>query len=152
MGESEARQAGRVPCGETVPMEAGRAHRSLLGRYRQTGQVLDSNVRPSPAASRSQTRLVLPTMMGAKIRFVVGDIHSELAEALVNTVNCVGVMGRGVALQFKKMYPDNFEAYLSLCKEGKMRPGQVLCSRLTSFLQGTSLTSPRNVTGAARVG
>lgn len=77
-------------------------------------------------------------MTGAKIRFTVGDIHSELAEALVNTVNCVGVMGRGVALQFKKVYPDNFKAYQSLCKQGKMRPGQV-------FVFETDVLSPKYI-------
>ncbi len=45
------------------------------------------------------------------IRFKTGNILHEDAEALVNTVNCVGVMGRGVALQFKKAYPENFRAY-----------------------------------------
>ena len=45
------------------------------------------------------------------IEFKVGDIFSEDAEALVNTVNCVGVMGRGVALQFKRAFPKNFKAY-----------------------------------------
>ena len=45
------------------------------------------------------------------IQFKTGDILAEDAEALVNTVNCVGVMGRGIALQFKKAFPENFEAY-----------------------------------------
>lgn len=77
-------------------------------------------------------------MTGTKIRFKVGDIHSEPAEALVNTVNCVGVMGRGVALQFKKTYPDNFRAYQSFCKQGKMRPGQV-------FVFSTNGWSPKYI-------
>ena len=45
------------------------------------------------------------------ITYKTGDLLSEDAEALVNTVNCVGVMGRGIALQFKRVYPDNFKAY-----------------------------------------
>ena len=40
-----------------------------------------------------------------------GDIFREDVEALVNSVNCVGVMGRGIALQFKNLFPDNYEAY-----------------------------------------
>lgn len=40
-----------------------------------------------------------------------GDMFEESADALVNAVNCVGVMGRGVALQFKERFPDNFKAY-----------------------------------------
>ncbi len=44
------------------------------------------------------------------IEFRTGDILKADAEALVNTVNCVGIMGRGVALQFKKAFPENFKA------------------------------------------
>ena len=44
-----------------------------------------------------------------------GDILTEAAEALVNTVNCVGVMGRGIALQFKRAFPENFKG---LCLAG----------------------------------
>ena len=47
------------------------------------------------------------------IEYKVGDVLSERTEALVNTVNCVGVMGRGVALQFKKAFPGEFQ---SLCQ------------------------------------
>ena len=47
------------------------------------------------------------------------------AEALVNTVNCVGHMGKGIALQFKKAFPDNFKAYASACKAGNVRPGEM---------------------------
>ena len=54
-----------------------------------------------------------------------GDILSEDAQALVNTVNCVGIMGRGVALQFKRVYPDNFKAYAMECDEGRLEPGRM---------------------------
>ena len=59
------------------------------------------------------------------IRYKTGDILSEDTEALVNTVNCVGIMGRGIALQFKRAYPDNFKAYAARCKRKEMRPGRV---------------------------
>ena len=59
------------------------------------------------------------------ITYKTGDILGESAEALVNTVNCVGIMGRGVALQFKRAFPDNFKAYAERCKRKQMRPGQV---------------------------
>ena len=59
------------------------------------------------------------------IEFKVGDIFAEEVEALVNTVNCVGVMGRGVALQFKRAFPANFNAYAERCKRNEMLPGQV---------------------------
>lgn len=59
------------------------------------------------------------------IKYKTGDILAEDAEALVNTVNCVGVMGRGIALQFKRAFPENFKAYAARCKHGEMQPGQV---------------------------
>ena len=59
------------------------------------------------------------------IEYKVGDVLSEKTEALVNTVNCVGVMGRGVALQFKKAFPDNFKAYAKACKQGEVEPGRM---------------------------
>ena len=71
------------------------------------------------------------------IRFTTGDILAEDAEALVNTVNCVGVMGRGIALQFKKAFPANFRVYAKACRRGEVRPG-----RMFVFETGT-LTNPR---------
>jgi O-acetyl-ADP-ribose deacetylase (regulator of RNase III) len=55
-----------------------------------------------------------------------GDILSAEAEALVNTVNCVGVMGRGIALQFRKAFPENFKVYEGACERGEVRPGRML--------------------------
>jgi len=54
-----------------------------------------------------------------------GDMFACPAEAIVNTVNCVGVMGKGVALEFKRRWPDNFRAYRKLCESGELRPGRV---------------------------
>jgi len=59
------------------------------------------------------------------IEYKSGDLLKQNAEALVNTVNCVGVMGRGIALQFKKAFPDNFKAYATACKNGEVKPGRV---------------------------
>ena len=59
------------------------------------------------------------------IEYASGDILQCEAEALVNTVNCVGVMGRGIALQFKNAYPDNFNAYAAACRKEQVRPGQM---------------------------
>ena len=63
--------------------------------------------------------------MATMIQFKAGNILTEDTEALVNTVNCVGVMGRGLALQFKKAFPDNFKAYTSACKWDEVRPGRM---------------------------
>lgn len=59
------------------------------------------------------------------IEFKTGDILKTRAEALVNTVNCVGIMGRGVALQFKEAFPANFKAYQAACARGDVRPGHM---------------------------
>jgi O-acetyl-ADP-ribose deacetylase (regulator of RNase III) len=59
------------------------------------------------------------------IELTHGDILKADAEALVNTVNCVGVMGRGIALQFRKAFPDNFKAYKALCDRKELRPGKI---------------------------
>ena len=57
------------------------------------------------------------------IDYQTGDLLAADVEALVNTVNCVGVMGKGIALQFKKAFPDNFKNYAKACKQGKVEPG-----------------------------
>jgi len=54
-----------------------------------------------------------------------GNLLSADADALVNTVNCVGQMGKGIALQFKQAFPDNFESYARACREGKVMPGKM---------------------------
>ena len=54
-----------------------------------------------------------------------GDLLCEPAEALVNTVNCVGASGRGIALQFEKKFPDNHKAYLRACGSGALQLGTV---------------------------
>lgn len=77
------------------------------------------------------------------IEFQTGDLLAADAEALVNTVNCVGVMGRGVALQFKKAYPDNFAAYEAVCARGELKPGDVFVT------ETRQLTNPRFILNVA---
>ena len=52
------------------------------------------------------------------IRIARGNLLEAPAEALVNTVNCVGYMGKGIALQFKQAFPANFKAYERACEAG----------------------------------
>ncbi len=59
------------------------------------------------------------------IQYRIGDILECEADALVNTVNCVGVMGRGIALQFKKAFPENFKAYRQACEREEVRIGEM---------------------------
>jgi O-acetyl-ADP-ribose deacetylase (regulator of RNase III) len=54
-----------------------------------------------------------------------GDLLMADAEALVNAVNCVGVMGKGIALQFKKAFPENFKAYEAACRREEVKPGRM---------------------------
>lgn len=54
-----------------------------------------------------------------------GDLLSDDSEALVNTVNTVGVMGKGVALQFRKAFPDNYRAYRRACERHEVKPGNM---------------------------
>lgn len=57
------------------------------------------------------------------IEYRKGDLLKADVEALVNTVNCVGVMGKGIALQFKQKFPDNFRQYKRVCDRGDLEPG-----------------------------
>jgi len=68
-----------------------------------------------------------------------GDILTADVEALVNTVNCVGVMGRGIALQFRKAFPENFKAYKAVCERGELRPGKLF------IYEQAQLTNPRYI-------
>ncbi len=59
------------------------------------------------------------------ISYKCGNILRDDAQVLVNPVNCVGIMGKGLALQFKKEYPENFKAYAKECKAGNIIPGKI---------------------------
>lgn len=59
-----------------------------------------------------------------------GNLLEADAEAIVNTVNTVGVMGKGIALQFKQAWPGNFKAYAKACKEGEVAPGRMFVYEL----------------------
>lgn len=71
------------------------------------------------------------------ITYHKGDITLADVEAIVNTVNCVGFMGRGIALQFRKAFPENFKEYEIACKRGEVEPGRM-------FVHETGqMTNPR---------
>ena len=73
------------------------------------------------------------------ITTLTGNLIQTNAEALVNTVNCEGFMGKGIALQFKKAYPNNFTAYARACRAGEVQPG-----RMFVFPTG-SMINPRYI-------
>src|SRR4051794_8075959 len=66
----------------------------------------------------------MPTTTPPTVSVVTGDMFASGAQTLVNTVNTVGVMGKGVALEFKKRFPDMYEDYRQRCAAGAVRLGQ----------------------------
>lgn len=88
------------------------------------------------------------------IRFVKGNLLESSAQALVNIVNAVGVMGKGIASHFKEAYPNNYVLYKKACKDKLIRVGSMFITQeqnvygiyiiIVSFLQkrpGESLLS-----------
>ncbi len=68
------------------------------------------------------------------IKFIKGNIFESNAEALVNSVNTVGVMGKGIALQFKERFPENYRLYKKACEEGKVTIGKVFVTSTNSLV------------------
>ena len=64
-------------------------------------------------------------MANMSYREYKGNLFASNAQALVNTVNCVGVMGKGVALEFRRRFPQMFEEYRQICDARMLRPGQI---------------------------
>lgn len=88
------------------------------------------------------------------IEFKTGDILKADAEALVNTVNCVGVMGRGIALQFKNVFPENFRAYEAACAREEVEPGKMFVfeqHRLTGPKYIVNFPTKRHWRGKSRM-
>lgn len=73
------------------------------------------------------------------ITLTSGDIFESNTDALVNPVNCVGVMGAGLALEFKKKFPENYRTYKATCDAGLMKPG------LMCFHDYGILSTPRYI-------
>ncbi|WP_203596288.1 macro domain-containing protein [Actinomadura bangladeshensis] len=71
-----------------------------------------------------------------------GDLLRDDAQALVNPVNTVGVMGKGLALQFKRAFPAVFASYVEACADGRLRPGKASrpSGAGTGVLTGTPFT------------
>lgn len=59
------------------------------------------------------------------ILYVKGNLFQSPAQVLVNTVNTVGVMGRGIALEFKKLFPDMYPQYRNMCEDGIFKMGML---------------------------
>ena len=61
----------------------------------------------------------------ATITEIKGNIFESSCQTLVNTVNCVGVMGKGIAFEYRHRFPDMYEAYATMCAHGRLRPGML---------------------------
>lgn len=70
------------------------------------------------------------------IKYITGDILESNADALINTVNTVGVMGKGIALQFKKAYHNNYKAYVDACKRNEIEIGKVFIVKDSNLSSG----------------
>ncbi|MDR1895917.1 MAG: macro domain-containing protein [Prevotellaceae bacterium] len=73
------------------------------------------------------------------IRYITGNILESPAQALVNTVNTAGVMGKGIALQFKKAYPTNFKAYSEACKRKEIKIGKLFVTQDSNLSSGDKI-------------
>jgi len=70
------------------------------------------------------------------IKYITGNILESNAKALINTVNTVGVMGKGIALQFKKAYHNNFKTYMDACKRKEIEIGKLLVTKDSNLNSG----------------
>ncbi len=88
------------------------------------------------------------------IELAQGNLLEADAEALVNTVNCVGYMGKGIALQFKQAYPENFRAYERACRAHEVQPGRVFTvatGRMVNPKYVINFPTKRHWRGASRI-
>ena len=59
------------------------------------------------------------------VEYTKGNMFESDADCLVNTVNCEGYMGKGIAYQFKIRFPENNKSYIKACKSGKLTVGKM---------------------------
>lgn len=77
----------------------------------------------------------------SSVRYLTGDITANDADLLVNTVNCVNVMGKGVALAFKQRFPSILTAYAAACRSKLLVPGGCLLLPLPDGRQWAALAT-----------
>jgi len=73
------------------------------------------------------------------IQFIKGNLLESEAEASVNTVNTVSRMGKGIAMQFKTMFPNNFKIYANAYRHNEFKVGQLLVTEEESILTGKKI-------------
>lgn len=75
--------------------------------------------------------------MGIEFRYCNGDLLESQAYALVNTVNCVGVMGKGIAKAFREHYPQMYEHYRKVCQNHQLKVGKLLTFQETDVINNS---------------
>lgn len=85
------------------------------------------------------------------VHIVMGDLFASRAQTLVNAVNCVGVMGKGIALEFKTRFPDMFSDYAKRCKAGEVEIGSPCLFRHSSTLSILKFPTKRHWRDASRL-
>jgi len=83
------------------------------------------------------------------IKYIVGNLFESKADALVNTVNTVGIMGKGIALQFKKLFPSNYKIYKELCDKKEFKIGKLLIVEDQNIVTGEKIIEERNIKSIA---
>jgi O-acetyl-ADP-ribose deacetylase (regulator of RNase III) len=73
------------------------------------------------------------------ITYTTGDLLADNGPAVVNTVNTVGAMGKGIALQFREAFPENYNQYRRACRNGELCIGSLLAVRDCNLLYGERL-------------
>ncbi len=73
------------------------------------------------------------------IRFITGNILESEAQALINTVNTVGVMGKGIAFQFKKVFHNNYKSYAEACKINEIEIGKMYLTKDKNLHSGEKI-------------
>lgn len=85
------------------------------------------------------------------VHIVTGDLFASRAQTLVNAVNCVGVMGKGIAIEFKTRFPDMFVDYAKRCKAGEVEIGNPYLFRHSSALKVLNFPTKRHWRDASRL-
>lgn len=85
------------------------------------------------------------------VNLVTGNLFDSEAQTLVNAVNCAGVMGKGIALTFKRRYPAMFADYAARCKDGRVRLGAPYLYRGDSLLYILNFPTKKHWRTAAKL-
>jgi O-acetyl-ADP-ribose deacetylase (regulator of RNase III) len=99
---------------------------AYMGQTANYGLAIWDGVSPGTAKNiaRVKTKVIRPTLP-QNLHFTSGNMFDVPADIRINTVNCVGIMGAGVALAFKRLHPLMFAEYQRKCTAGLIRPGQL---------------------------